>query len=138
MNTTGVYEPETADAVKTAYENVGSVAQIVTKETTRAMGFDSVEYDERVTGDVIETARDAVFASLLTTYHGSREEFETWCEGRSFDVIERHGSENVDRVVWHPVVCRDTVVSASYQHEREAAAATVRRRAFGRYYRELL
>ncbi len=138
MNTAGVYEPETVAAAKSAYEESGPVAQIIVKETTRAMAFDSAEYDERVTGDVVETARDALFASLLTTYHGSREEFESWCEQRSVDEIERLGGKNVENVVWHPVVCQDTVVSASYQHEPEAAAATVRRRAFGRHYREML
>jgi hypothetical protein len=135
MHTEGVYEPETVEAAREAYETAGPAAQIVVKEATKAMEFDNAEYDERVTGEVIETARDALFASLLKTYHGSREEFEEWCEQRQ-DSVDLAGSDDVESVVWHPVAIDETVVAASYQAEPEAAAATVRRRAFGRHYRE--
>jgi len=134
MDTEGVYEPESVEAVIEAYETAGPAAQIVVKEATKAMAFDNAEYDERVTGDVIETARDALFASLLKVYHGSREEFEDWCESRQYSV-DLMGSDDVESVVWHPVVVDETVVAASYQAEPDAAAATVRRRAFGRHYR---
>ena len=132
----GVYEFESVDAAREAYESAGPVAQTVVKETTKAMAFDNAEYDERVTGDVVETARDALFASLLTVYHGSRETFEAWCESHQYSV-DLVGSDDVESVVWHPVAIEETVVAASYQAEPDAAAATVRRRAFGRHYREL-
>jgi hypothetical protein len=135
MHTEGVYEPETVEATREAYETAGPAAQIVVKEATKAMEFDNAEYENRVTSDVIETARDALFASLLTVYHGSRDEFEEWCEKRQ-DSVDLAGSDDVESVVWHPVAIDETVVAASYQAEPEAAAATVRRRAFGRHYRE--
>jgi len=135
MESTGVYEPETVEAASEAYEQAGPTAQIVVKETAKAMAFDSEEYANRVTSDVVETARDALFASLLTTYHGSRETFEKWCAENPEYEIELLGSDAVESVVWHPVGFAETVVAASYQAEPEAAAATVRRRAFGRQYR---
>lgn len=136
MEHEGVYELESVDEAREAYEAAGPAAQIVVKEATKAMAFDNAEYDERVTGEVIETARDALFASLLGVYHGSREEFEEWCETQQYN-IDLAGSDDVDSVVWHPAAVDETVVAASYQAEPEAAAATVRRRAFGRHYREL-
>jgi len=135
METAGVYNPETVAAAREAYSDAGSAAQIVVKETAKAMDFDNAEYDDRVTGEVIETARDALFASLLTAVHGSREEFDEWCADHADYSVELMGSDSVDSVVWHPVGFAETVVAASYQNEPEAAAATVRRRAFGRHYR---
>ena len=136
MERDGVYEFETATDAVEAYETAGRAAQVVVKETAKAMIFDAEEYADRVDGDVIETARDALFASLLVIYDGSHEEFDEWVTTRPEYEPELAGSPNVDRVVWHPAVT-ETVVAASYQHEPEAAAATVRRRAFGRCYREL-
>ncbi|MFO7834736.1 MAG: DUF5809 family protein [Halohasta sp.] len=135
METTGVYEFETAEAARAAYEAAGPAAQQVVKETAKAMAFDNAEYDERITGAVIETARDALFASLLTTYDGSRGDFDEWCDDHPDYSVDLAGSESVESVVWHPVGFDETVVAASYQNEPEAAAATVRRRAFGRHYR---
>jgi len=135
METAGVYEFESAEAARAAYADAGPVAQQVVKETAKAMDFDNAEYDQRVTGAVIETARDALFASLLTTYDGSRTEFDEWCDDNPDYSVDIAGSESVASVVWHPVGFAETVVAASYQAEPEAAAATVRRRAFGRHYR---
>lgn len=138
MEKKGVYNPETVAAAREAYSDAGSAAQIVVKETAKAMDFDNAEYDERVTGDVIETARDALFASLLTVVHGSHEEFDQWCADHADYSVDLAGSPDVESVVWHPVGFAETVVAASYQAEPAAAAATVRRRAFGRHYREEL
>jgi len=135
MDSEGVYEPETVEAARKAYETAGPAAQIVVKEATKAMEFDNAEYDDRVTSDVIETARDALFASLLKVHHGSRAEFDDWCGDREW-TVDLMGSDDVESVVWHPVAVDETVVAASYQAEPAAAAATVRRRAFGRHYRE--
>ena len=136
MEARGVYEPETVAAAREAYAAVGPVAQRVVTETAKAMGFSAEEYDERVTAEVVETARDALFASLLRTYSGSRADFETWCERHPSYTVDGIGSDDVECVVFHPVGPAETVLAASYQHEREAATATVRRVAFGRYYRE--
>ncbi|MUW15439.1 hypothetical protein GJ633_12920 [Halorubrum sp. CBA1125] len=138
METRGTFAPETrADALE-RYEEVGPVAQVVVREATKAMSFDADEYDERVTPEVIQTARDATFAELLAVHVGTGEEFDAWLDDSGFDEedVIRIGSADVDNVVWHPVPFADTVVVATYQNEPDAAASTLRRNAFGRVYRE--
>jgi hypothetical protein len=138
METRGTFAPETrADALE-YYDEVGPVAQVVVREATKAMSFDAEEYDERVTPEVIRTARDAVFAEQLTVHVGEEGEFDTWLTDSEFDDddIVQIGSDNVDNVVWHPVPFADTMIAATYQDEPDAAASTLRRNAFGRVYRE--
>jgi len=136
METHGFLAPETEPAARERYETVGPAAQTVVKETAKAMAFDAEEYDERVTGEVVETARDALFASLLEVRTGTREEYDEWLADRDRDVLEQ-GNENVERVAWHDAL-GETVVAATYHSEERAAVATLRRQAFGRVYRELL
>lgn len=135
LDTDGLYTPETVVAAETAYESLGSTAQIVVKETTKAMEFAPDEYDRRVTSEVIETARDALFASLLAVTHGSTDQFESWCADHADYTVQQLGSTEVESVVWHPIPFAETVVAATYEREPAAAAATVRRRAFGEWYR---
>lgn len=138
MHTRGTFAPETrADALE-HYEEVGPVAQVVVREATKAMEFDAEEYDERVTPEVVQTARDATFAELLAVHVGERDEFDAWLDESEFDAedVVQIGSENVDNVVWHPVPFADTVIAATFQDEPDAAASTLRRNAFGRVYRE--
>lgn len=132
--TDGLLAPETPEEARAAYEAVGPTARTVTREVAKAMEFGREEYHDRVTGEVVATARDALFASLLEVRDGSREEFERWHEsyGGECEVL---GSENVDRVVWHAFDGR--AVAATYQNEPEAARGTLRRQAFGRLYRPL-
>lgn len=130
----GWFAPESDAEARELWETMGPTAQVVTREVAKAMGFDREEYRERVTGDVVETARDALFASLLEVHDGSREAFEEWREGFSGEV-EVMGSENVDRVVWHAFDGR--AIAATYQNEPEAARGTLRRQAFGELYRPL-
>jgi hypothetical protein len=136
METHGFLAPETEAAARDRYEAVGPAAQTVVKETAKAMAFDADEYDERVTGEVIETARDALFASLLEVRTGPREEYEEWLADRDREVVEE-GSEHVSRVAWHDAL-GETVVAATFESEERAAVATLRRQAFGRAYRDLL
>ncbi|NHX37201.1 MULTISPECIES: DUF5809 family protein [Halolamina] len=137
MRTEGVFSPETeADAVE-AFESVGPAARTVVRETAKAMSFDREEYDERVTGEVVETARDALFASLLAVTVGDREEWEAWREDHPEYEVRENGSEQVDRVVWHASPAAGTAVAATFQSEEDAAVATLRRQAFGRIYRPL-
>jgi hypothetical protein len=136
METHGFLAPETEAAAHDHFEAVGPAAQTVVKETAKAMAFDADEYDERVTGEVIETARDALFASLLEVRTGTREEYEDWLADRDREVIAE-GSEHVSHVAWHDAL-GETVVAATYESERRAAVATLRRQAFGRVYRDLL
>jgi hypothetical protein len=137
MDTEGVYAPETVERARARYDSLGSTAQIVVKETAKAMELSNEEYDERVTSSVVETARDALFASLLEVTHGSREEFETWRDEHPETTVDLVGSDNVDSVAWHRCPFEETVIAATYQNEPDAAAATVRRRAFGEQYRPI-
>jgi len=137
METEGVFAPETLADAREAYESVGPAAQTVVRETATAMDFDGEEYRERVTGEVVETARDALFASLLVVYVGDREAFADWRADAAADVTLL-GSEDVDNVVWHVAPVADAAVAATYQDERDAAVATCRRAAFGRLYRDEL
>ena len=136
METHGVLAPESETEARERFDAVGPAAQTVVKETAKAMEFDRDEYGERVTGEVVETARDALFASLLAVRTGTREEYEEWLADRDREVVER-GNENVDNVAWHDAL-GETVVAATYQNEADAAVATLRRQAFGTAYREIL
>jgi len=137
MDTEGLFSPASVAEAREWYETAGASAQEVVKETARAMAFDAEEYDERVTGAVIETARDALFASLLEVRVGTREEYDTWRRDTEY-AVEEIGSEHVDNVVWHAPGFGDEAVAATYQDERQAAVSTLRRQAFGRIYREVV
>jgi hypothetical protein len=137
METEGVLAPETVAAARESYQGLAPAARTVVRETARAMEFDREEYDERVTGEVIATARDAIFASLLAVTVGDRAAYETW-RGDHDGPVHEVGSDRVDRVVWHAPPFADEAVAASFAEEREAAVATLRRQAFGRLYRPVL
>jgi len=137
MDTEGQFAPETEAAARERYEALGSTAQTVVREVARAMEFDSEEYEQRVTGEVVETARDALFSSTLEVHVGDREEYEAWCDAHECTVFEA-GSEDVDNVAWHAAPFSETVVAATFQDERDAAVETLRRQAFGRIYREVV
>ncbi|GAB6880042.1 DUF5809 family protein [Halorubrum gandharaense] len=138
MHTNGAFAPTTRAEALERYEDAGPAAQVVVRETTKAMEFDAEEYDERVRPEVIETARDAIFAELLAVHVGSREEFDDWLADSEFTEksVTRLGSENVDNVAWHPVPFADAVIATTFHEEPEAAVGTLRRNAFGRVYRE--
>jgi hypothetical protein len=137
MHTEGTFAPETAEAARERYESLGPTTQVVVREVARAMGFDREEYRDRVTEDVVLTARDALFAGLLEITVGTREEFEAWREGYDGEVHVA-GSENVDYVAWHAPPFVDGAVAATFQNEEKAAVGTLRRQAFGRLYRDEL
>jgi len=135
MQTTGFLSPERGDEVADLAAEVGPAAQVVVRETAKAMEFDREEYDDRVSTDVVLTARDALFASLLEVHVGTSEEFEAWTDEFDGEVVET-GNENVDNVVWHAF--DGTAVAATFQDEEDAAVATLRRQAFGRLYDDLV
>lgn len=137
MRTEGVFAPESEAAARDSFESVGPAAQVVVRETAKAMEFDREEYGERVTGEVVQTARDALFASLLVVHVGDRDEWEAWQDDHpDYEVVEA-GHPDVEKVVWHDCPFAETVVAATYQNEPEAAIGTLRRQAFGRCYRDL-
>jgi len=138
MEREGSFAPETATAARERFESLGPTAQVVVKEVAKAMGLDREQYRERVTGDVIETARDAMFAETLEVVVGTREEFEQWCSDNDDYEVREIGNENVERVVWHTVPFEDVVVAATFQDEREAAVGTLRRQVFGSVYRDVV
>ena len=137
MHTDGEFLPATADEARERYEQLGSRAQVVVKAVAKAMAFDSEEYDQRVTGDVVETAREAMFGEQLQVRVGTREEFEAWREDAD-QTVEVIGADNVDNVAWHAPPFADTAVAATFQDEQEAAVETLRRQAYGRLYTEML
>jgi hypothetical protein len=137
MDVEGSLSPDSEEDVLEAYDDVGSTAQLVVKEVAKAMDFDRDEYRDRVTGGVVETARDVLFASRLEVSVGSRDEFEAWQDGFDGDVTER-GSENVDFVAWHVAPFAEHAVAATFQDERDAAVDTLRRQAYGEIYADLL
>lgn len=137
MHTEGTFAPETLEAARERYEALGPTAQVVVREVARAMGFDREEYRDRVTEDVVLTARDALFAGVLEVSVGTREEFETWREGYDGEV-NVVGNENVDNAAWHAAPFAGAAVAATFQNEERAAVETLRRQAFGRLYRDEL
>ena len=137
MHTEGRFEPDTVADARATYDAVGPAARVVVRETTRAMAFDREEYDRRVTDEVVETARDALFASLLAVTVADRDAYERWRAEYDGEVVET-GSDAVDRVAWHAPSFADRAVAATFQDEPTAAAQTLRRQAFGRLYRPLL
>jgi hypothetical protein len=137
METEGLFEPETLAEAREAYESVGPAARTVVRETARAMEFDREEYADRVTGEVVETARDALFASLLAVRVTDREAFEDWRDA-SETTVTVQGSPDVPRVVWHVAPFADEAVAATFAEERDAAVSTLRRQAFGQVYRDRL
>lgn len=135
MDTEGTLEPESEAAAAAAFESAGPTARSVVREVAKAMAFDREEYRERVTGEVVETARNALFAERLRVAAGSREEFEAWREEHPDYEVTELGSPSVGRVVWHAAPFAREVVAATFENEREAAVGTLRRQAFGRIYR---
>ncbi|MFB6091588.1 MAG: DUF5809 family protein [Haloquadratum sp.] len=135
MESEGTLSPSSLDEARAAFEAAGPTAQQVVREVAKAMGFDREEYTERVTSEVVERARNVVFAARLTVTVGSREEFDAWiADHPDYEVFEI-GSPDVDRVVWHAAPFAEAVAAATYQNEREAAIGTLRRHAFNRIYR---
>jgi hypothetical protein len=135
METEGSFAPETEAEARAAFESAGPTAQQVVREAARAMSFDREEYRERVTGDVVETARNVLFADRLRVRVGTREEFDAWADEHPEYEVTEVGSPNVERVVWHAAPFAKEAVAATYQNEREAAVGTLRRQAFSRLYR---
>jgi len=137
METEGQFAPASAEAARDRYAALGPTAQVVVKEVAKAMGLDADEYERRVTSDVVETARDVLFAESLSVTVGTGEEFEAWRADTDCEVTVL-GAEAVDNVVWHAAEFAGEAVAATYQDERRAAVGTLRRQAFGRIYSEVV
>jgi len=138
MHVEGRLAPATAEEVREEYDALAPAARTVVRETAKAMSFDRAEYDERVTTAVIETALDALFASLLEVHVGGRDEFEAFRGDHPALEPAVEGSDTVDRVAWHAAPAAGLLVAATFQSERDAAVGTLRRQAFGKAYRDIV
>lgn len=140
MHTDGMFTPDSFEAARERFEEIGPAAQNVVKETAKTMNLDATEYQDRVTGETIETAREVLFASLLEVNTAPREEFDTWLTDHRYDAdsdVELIGSNNVDNVAWHAPPA-GPIIATTYQNKRAAAIGTLRRQVFGRSYRDQL
>ncbi|MGQ4556764.1 DUF5809 family protein [Halobellus sp. GM3] len=135
METEGTLSPESLAEAREAFSAAGPTAKQVVREAAKAMEFDREEYTERVTGEVVERARNVVFADRLAVHVGSRAAFDAWVDDHPDYEVTELGSEDVDRVAWHAAPFAEAVVAATFQNEREAAVGTLRRQAFARLYR---
>lgn len=133
----GTLSPASWEEAEERFDALGRTAQTVVREVARAMAFDSEEYDERVSSDVVETARQTLFAERLTVRLAERAVFDEWRES-SPEAVRVAGSDNVARVAWHVSPAAERAVAATYENEPDAAVGTVRRMAFNRLYRDRL
>ncbi|MES3162169.1 MAG: DUF5809 family protein [Halorubrum sp.] len=138
MRTRGAFAPTTRAEALERYEDAGPAAKTAVRETAKAMEFDADEYDERVRPEVVETARDAIFAELLVVHVGTRAAFDDWLSTAEYDEedVTQLGADTVDNVAWHPIPFVETVLATTFQDGEDAAVSTLRRNAFGRVYRE--
>jgi hypothetical protein len=137
VETHGGFSPESWDAAETRYERLGPTAQVVVRAVTKAMAFDREEYDRRVDEDVVETARQALFAETLAVRVAGNAAFDAWREEYGHEVHVA-GSDAVGNVAWHVSDPARAAVAATFENEPEAAVGTVRRMAFNRLYRDRL
>jgi hypothetical protein len=135
--THGTFSPESWTDAERQYEHLGSTAQVVVRSITKAMSFDRDEYERRVTSDVVETARQALFAESLTVQIAEKAEFDSWREEYGHDV-HLAGSDTVNNVAWHVSPPAECAIGATFENEPQAAVGTVRRMAFNRFYRNRL
>lgn len=138
METRGHFAPRTETAASAQYDDLALVAKTVTKEIAEAGTDTSDGYQALVEESVIETAQQALFASLLEVHVGSVDEYEAWLTDHDSLDWSLAGTDTVTRRAWHPVWPRDQVAAVSFQNSPEAAIATVRRQAFGQHYRAIL
>jgi hypothetical protein len=137
MQQEGTLAPEDWAAARELFGGLGPTARTVVREVTKAMDFDREEYDQRVTSEVVETTRQALFAEQLTVRVADDAAFDSWRQDAD---VEVHvvGHDEAERVAWHVAPAAGRAVAATFQSEPEAAVATVRRMAFNRIYREEL
>lgn len=140
MDSVGFIAPETAAAAREEHERCHPTARELVREIAIAMGMDGDEYRDRVTDEVVETAQDALFGSLLRVRTGTADEFAGWLADAGYDesAVRVEGSEHVDGRAWHAAPATGEIAAVTYNEQVDAAVSTVRRQAYGRIYRELL
>lgn len=140
METAGYVLPETETEARDIFEELEPAAEEVVGAIVRRLDIDPADRADIVTEDVYRTGHEALFGSLLVVTMGTMEEFEEWQSRAPYTDydVDLEGSEHVDHVVWHATPVTETVIAATYQDERAAAVATLRRIAWGRVYRPML
>ncbi len=133
----GTFRPDSWADAERRYDELGPTAQVVVRSIAKTMEFDREEYERRVDGDVIETARQALFAETLEVHVADRASFDAWREAYE-GAVHVAGSDSVGSVAWHVAPPLGEAVAATFENEPEAAAGTVRRMAFNRLYRDRL
>ncbi len=138
MDTRGDLTPRTAAAAQEAYAGLALPAETVTKAVAEA-GTDSTDaYRSFLDDDVLETAQQSLFAASLAVHVGTVEEYEAWLADHGSLEPSMTGHEDVTGRAWHPVWPREVVAAVSFSDSPDAAVATVRRQAFGKYYRSMI
>lgn len=137
MQREGLLAPETDEEARVAFAELAPAAQEVTRSVALTIGIDRDEYRDTVDEAVVRTAHEVLFGSLLRVRTADRNTFDEWVESEAagLDVIVE-GGENVSNVAWHVAQLADRVLAATYESERQAAIATLRRIAWGRIYRD--
>ena len=140
METFGYVLPETESEAQAVFEELEPASREIVGAVTRRLDVEADTLDMLVTEEVYQTAHEAMFGSLLVVTTGSESAFESWRTQPPYDAftVTMEGSDNVDNVAWHTAPVADTVIGATYQDEREAAVATLRRIVWGKIYRPLL
>jgi hypothetical protein len=138
MDTRGELTPTTAAAAREAYAGLALPAETVTKAVADA-GTDSTEaYQSFLDDDVLETAQESLFAASLAVQVGTADEYEAWLADHADLEPSMTGHEDVSGRAWHPVWPREVVAAVSFADSPDAAVATVRRQAFGKFYRSMI
>lgn len=137
METVGYIAPETESEAREEYERCEQAARDIC--TTILKQLDG-QIDEGPTEPLVRTAHDAFFGSVLVVTTGPMADFERVCSQPPLEgyQVNREGSDQVDHVAWHVSPMTETVLAATYQSEREAAISTLRRIAWGRFYRDVV
>lgn len=139
METEGLLAPDSAAEAGEQYAAVAPAADAAAREVAKALDLGADDFREQVDEDVVLTAHEAIFASLLVVHVGTHTAFEDWLADRPGDpTVTTLGSDAVSGVVWHDAPVADQVLAATYADEPAAAAHTLRRQAFARIYREVV
>lgn len=138
METRGHFAPSTEAEVRETYESLAQAAATVTKEIAEANADSRADYQTLIGSETVETAQQALFASMLEVQVGTTEAYDAWLADHDELETELAGAEPVSGRAWHLVSARDVVVVASFEERPDAAVSAVQRQAFGRHYRPIL
>jgi hypothetical protein len=138
MERRGLFSFDSEADLAAVHQALLPAGETVTEELLDVLAYHQEASEVSVTTELVETAHEAIFASLLEVYTGDSDEFDAWLRDHPELEVHLEGHEHAERRAWHPVGPAGAVVAVTFQQEVEAAAEMVRRQAVGRYYRERL